>query len=445
MTARKIYRVSPGGPLRGILRVPGDKSISHRSLMLGSVASGQTNITGLLQGEDVVATGHALRLCGVDIQANGDGSLSVQGRAGKLSDPTVDLDLGNSGTGIRLLTGLLAGLGISATLTGDDSLRSRPMSRIIEPLTSMGAKISGREGRPPLDLSGGRPLRGISYILPVASAQVKSSILLAGLNATGTTRVTEPVKTRDHTERMLRSFGCPIETDGPTWVLEGGCPLNGTDIDVPGDFSSSAFFMVAASLIPDSEIRLSHVGVNELRTGVLRILEAMGAEISILDYRMVGHEPVADIEVRSASLRGMEIPPEWVPDAIDEFPALFVAAALAEGTTIIRGAEELRVKESDRISVMVDALRQMGVTVKEQPDGAEIIGCPELAGGVVVDARDDHRCAMSLAVAGLRCRRGLEVRSVDNVATSFPDFEGALGGLGADIVIDELGTGATDD
>lgn len=439
MAGSKSYRVQGCDGLSGQLRVPGDKSISHRALMLGAIAQGPTRVQGLLMGEDVLATRNALGTCGAIIEAKDDGALLIHGASetARLHNPDRDLDLGNSGTGMRLMTGLLAGLGVSATLTGDESLRSRPMSRILEPLNAMGADIGGQNGRPPLVIRGGRTLNGIHYELPVASAQVKSCILLAGLHASGTTRVVEPIRTRDHTERMLQSFGCPIERVGDTWVLEGGAALSGCHLDVPGDFSSSAFFLVAGSLVPNSEIRLNHVGMNELRTGLLRILEAMGADISILDYRSVGGEPVADIEVRTSQLRGIDVPPDWVPDAIDEFPALFVAAALANGTTNITGAKELRVKESDRISVMVKALNQIGAHVEEHADGATIVGQPGLLGGTV-DACHDHRCAMSLAVAGLCCSRDLVVESVDNVATSFPGFDKALAGLGADIDLTQV-------
>ena len=438
MSSGKCFKVRAGQGLNGALRVPGDKSISHRSLMLGSMAQGKTRVRGLLMGEDVLATLGAMRSCGADIQLHDD-RVTINGRgAGGLSDPAQALDLGNSGTGMRLLSGMLAGLGISATLTGDDSLRSRPMTRILLPLQAMGADISGHDGRPPLVLRGGRKLHGIDYELPVASAQVKSCVLLAGLNAEGVTRVVEPIRTRDHTENMLRSFGCDIRRDQDTWILQGGSRLQGCELDVPGDFSSSAFFLLAGSVVPDSEIRLDHVGMNELRTGLLRIFEAMGADISILDHRIVGGEPVADLEVRTAGLRGIEIPPEWVPDAIDEFPAVFVAAALAEGETVIRGAEELRVKERDRISVMLNGLRQLGARVEERPDGAVIQGRRRLDGGVV-DAEDDHRCAMSLAVAGLCCSEPVVVKSVDNVATSFPGFEAAMARLGGNIEVVDAG------
>jgi len=413
---------SPAGPLRGELRVPGDKSISHRAVMFASLADGVSRITGFLEGEDTRATARAFVEMGVRIEAPGASERIVHGVGlHGLRAPAVPVDCGNAGTGMRLLAGLLAGQQFDSTLIGDESLSRRPMRRVIEPLAQMGARIDSRPGGlPPLHVSGGQGLRGIDYTLPVASAQVKSAILLAGLYANGETRITEPHPTRDYTERMLATFGWPIEF-GAGWArLTGGHRVRATDVVVPADFSSAAFFIVAATLVPGSELVLSSVGMNPRRTGLLQALRAMGADIWPANARELGGEPVADLVVRHAALHGIDVPVEIVADMIDEFPALFVAAAAASGTTRIRGAAELRDKESDRIAVMAQGLRALGIEVEEMPDGATIHGGQIGAGEV--DSCGDHRCAMSLSVAGLVARDVVRIRDCANVATSFPDF-----------------------
>lgn len=418
------FRVHGSQPLKGQFRVPGDKSVSHRALMLGAIASGTTRITGLLEGEDCLATAQALTDLGVKITKSGPPERriwTVQGVGeGGLVAVDKDLDLGNSGTGMRLLAGLLAGQGIHATLIGDSSLMKRPMERIATPLRLMGASVETRDGCPPVTIGLGKGLQGIDYVAPVASAQVKSAILLAALGATGQTSVDEPVQSRDHTERMLPAFGCPVQVDGTRVTLCGPAQLGGTHVTVPGDISSAAFFMVAASVIPGSDITLTEVGINPTRTGVLRILQAMGADIRLLNQREVNGEPLCDIRVRAAALRGIDVPASWVPSAIDEFPVLFVAAALASGTTRVTGAAELKVKESDRLGAMAVGLRQLGAQVSETEDGLEVTG-GKLSGGSV-DSFDDHRIAMAFAVAGGCSERAVTVHNVDNVATSFPGF-----------------------
>ncbi len=414
------FFISPGGPLKGRVRVPGDKSISHRALMLGAIAQGTTVIRGFLEGEDTLATLRALQALGVPIERAG-GKVVVRGVGLRgLTPPPGPLYLGNSGTSMRLLAGLLAGQGFEAILTGDASLSRRPMRRVTVPLEAMGAAIETREGRPPLRVLPRRGLKGIDYAMPVASAQVKSAILLAGLYARGRTCVTEPAPTRDHTERMLEGFGYPLERAGGRICLEGGGALRGTAIEVPGDFSSAAFFMVGASIAPGSELLIEHVGVNPTRTGALEILRAMGADIALLNERQVGGEPVADIRVTSAPLKGIAIPEALVPLAIDEFPALFVAAACAEGETVLRGAAELRVKESDRIQGMAEGLKALGIEAHPLPDGMVIQG-GVLRGGRV-DSHGDHRIAMAFAMAALRASGPVEVRDCANVNTSFPGF-----------------------
>jgi len=416
------YTVQPGGRLGGSIRVPGDKSVSHRSIMLGSIADGTTRISGFLEGEDALATMNIFRALGVRIEGPEAGNVTVHGVGLRgLRVPVGPLDCGNSGTSMRLLAGLLAAQAFDCELTGDESLRRRPMRRVADPLGKMGARIETAEGgRPPLRIRGNPALRGIDYAMPVASAQVKSALLLAGLYASGTTRVTEPAPTRDHTERMLAAFGHAVQRDGATVAVRGGGALRATDIGVPADVSSAAFFMVGATIAPESEIVLREVGVNPTRTGVIEILRRMGADLTVLDPRELGGEPVADIRVRSADLQGIEIPPELVPLAIDEFPALFVAAANARGRTILRGAEELRVKESDRIQVMADGLAAIGARAEPTPDGMIIEG-GAYAGGTV-ESRGDHRIAMALAMAALRARAPIVIRDCANVATSFPGF-----------------------
>ncbi|MEO0436358.1 MAG: 3-phosphoshikimate 1-carboxyvinyltransferase, partial [Pseudomonadota bacterium] len=378
------FLLEPGGVLTGELRVPGDKSVSHRSVMFGALADGRTHVTGLLEGEDVLATVRAFRAMGVEISGPSAGTLTIEGvGVDGLRAPAEALDMGNAGTGMRLMAGILAGQTFDSELYGDASLQKRPMQRIITPLATMGAEIRSAEGgRPPLRVVGGKALAGIHYELPMASAQVKSAVLLAGLFANGTTSVSEPAPTRDHTERMLRGFGYELASENGLVSLSGGGRLSATEIDVPADISSAAFFLVAASIGAGSDVLLTHVGVNPTRTGVIEILRLMGADLSLSNKRIVGGEPVADIRVRSAPLRGIEIPSDLVPLAIDEFPALFIAAACASGTTVLRGAEELRVKESDRIASMAIGLTTLGVGNEVLDDGIIIHGGPVQGGAV---------------------------------------------------------------
>ncbi|HMK13858.1 MAG TPA: 3-phosphoshikimate 1-carboxyvinyltransferase [Burkholderiales bacterium] len=416
------YRVEPGGVLSGKVRVPGDKSISHRSIMLGSIAEGVCEISGFLEGEDTLATMNALRAMGVRIDGPAQGKVLVHGVGLRgLKAPKKVLDCGNSGTTMRLLCGLLAGQSFNCELTGDDSLRKRPMQRVTAPLGEMGADIATADnGKPPLRMRGVSELHGINYAMPIASAQVKSALLLAGLYASGRTCIIEPAPTRDHTERMLRGFGCVVERDGNKICVSGGAKLKGTNIDIPGDISSAAFFMVGASIAPGSDITLMHIGVNPTRIGVIEILRLMGADIALHNQRNVAGEEVADVRVRYSRLKGIVIPRGLVPLAIDEFPVLFVAAASAEGETVLTGAEELRVKESDRIQVMADGLHELGVAAQPAPDGMRIRG-GAYSGGTV-ESRTDHRVAMAFAIAALRSAGPITIRDCANVATSFPGF-----------------------
>lgn len=427
------FKILPGGAMSGEVRVPGDKSISHRSIMLGALANGITRVKGFLEGEDALATLAAFRAMGVEIDGPENGNVTVHGVGlHGLTAPAEALDLGNAGTGMRLICGLLAGQAFDAKLTGDTSLCSRPMGRVIDPLTMMGASIQSAEGgRPPLTIRGGQKLHGIDYELPMASAQVKSCVLLAGLYSEGCTAVTEPGPSRDHTERMLRGFGYPVQSAKGVISLQGGGSLQACDIDVPADISSAAFFLVAASIAPDSDLILTHVGVNPTRMGVINILQLMGANITLHNHSEVGGEPVADIRVRSASLRGIEIPLDQVPLAIDEFPVLFVAAACATGRTVLRGADELRVKESDRIAAMAEGLSTLGIINEVLEDGIVIDG--GILGGGVIKTYHDHRIAMSFAIAGLRAKGEITVLDCDHVATSFPGFDALARGLGLNI------------
>ncbi|HYL03442.1 MAG TPA: 3-phosphoshikimate 1-carboxyvinyltransferase [Steroidobacteraceae bacterium] len=426
MSAR--YRVLPGGRIGGRLTVPGDKSISHRALMLGAIATGDTHITGFLAGEDCLATARALGQLGVRIERPHDTEVLVHGvgPAG-LASPASALDLGNSGTAMRLLMGLLAPQRFDSTLVGDASLMRRPMQRVVVPLAMMGARIRTHDGRPPVEIRGTPHLRAIQYSLPVASAQVKSAVLLAGLWATGRTRLTEPAASRDHTERMLAAFGAGLEREGRTLTLAGGQTLRGTGLAVPADFSSAAFLIVAGCLAADRGLTLTNIGVNPTRTGLLELLRRMGADIRVhprgarAEAAADNCEPVADIEVHRSALRGITVPEAEVPLSIDEFPAFFVAAACASGETLVRGALELRVKESDRLSAMADGLGILGVEHRLLPDGLWIRGAEGLGGGTI-DSRGDHRIAMAFAVAALRASAPLEILDVDNVATSFPGF-----------------------
>ncbi len=416
------FHVQPGGSLSGQLRVPGDKSISHRAIMLGAIAEGRTEISGFLEGEDSLATLKAFQAMGVEIVGPTQGRVAIRGVGLRgLRAPVGPLDLGNSGTSMRLLSGLLAGQAFDTELVGDSSLMRRPMRRVTEPLARMGALISsGDDGTAPLKIRGGRQLRAIDYALPVASAQVKSCLLLAGLYAAGRTCVREPAPTRDHTERMLRGMGYAVEDGGGRACLTGGGQLQASVIDVPADISSAAFFLVGASITPGSDLLLRHVGINPTRTGVLEILRLMGADIEVRERREVGGEPVADLRVRGAALRGIDIPQAQVPLAIDEFPVLFIAAACAEGRTRLSGAAELRVKESDRIQVMADGLQVLGVDAQPTTDGMIIQG-GGLNGGSV-NSQGDHRIAMAFAMAGLRASGPLKITDCANVATSFPGF-----------------------
>ncbi|WP_169919307.1 bifunctional prephenate dehydrogenase/3-phosphoshikimate 1-carboxyvinyltransferase [Pseudomonas sp. WS 5013] len=425
-----IYLANPGGSLSGRIRVPGDKSISHRSIMLGSLAEGVTQVEGFLEGEDALATLQAFRDMGVVIEGPHHGKVTIHGVGlNGLKPPPGPLYLGNSGTSMRLLSGLLAAQPFDTVLTGDASLSKRPMNRVAKPLREMGAVIeTGPEGRPPMHIKGGQRLTGMSYEMPMASAQVKSCLLLAGLYAAGETSVTEPAPTRDHTERMLRGFGYPVTVDGNVARVESGHKLSATHIEVPADISSAAFFLVAASIAEGSELVLEHVGINPTRTGVIDILKLMGADLTLENQREVGGEPVADIRVRAAKLKGIDIPEDLVPLAIDEFPVLFVAAACAEGRTVLRGAEELRVKESDRIQVMADGLIALGVKAEPTPDGIIIEGGP--IGGGEVWSHGDHRIAMSFSVASLRATAPIRIHDCANVATSFPNFLGLAAGAG---------------
>lgn len=425
-----IFLAQPGGRLSGRVRVPGDKSISHRSIMLGSLAEGTTEVQGFLEGEDALATIQAFRDMGVVIEGPHHGRVTVHGVGlHGLKTPPGPIYLGNSGTSMRLLSGLLAAQPFDTTLTGDASLSKRPMNRVAKPLREMGAVIeTGPEGRPPLTIRGGQKLTGMHYDMPMASAQVKSCLLLAGLYAAGETSTTEPAPTRDHTERMLRGFGYPVDVEGATARVESGHKLTATSIEVPADISSAAFFLVAASIAEGSDLTLEHVGINPTRTGVIDILKLMGADITLENQREVGGEPVADIRVRSAQLKGIDIPEDLVPLAIDEFPVLFVAAANAEGRTVLRGAEELRVKESDRIQVMADGLLALGVKCEPTPDGIIIDGGSY--GGGEVWSHGDHRIAMSFSVASLRAGAPIRIHDCANVATSFPNFLGLASGAG---------------
>ncbi len=426
------YVSHPINSLKGNIQVPGDKSISHRALMFASIATGNTEIRGLLMGADNVATLEIMRALGVHIEALDEGHFLVHGRGlkenlltlggkGGLIPPTKPLDCGNSGTAMRLLTGLLSGQNFDSTLIGDASLTKRPMSRVVKPLEKMGAKITlSGEGTAPLHIYGNQKLSGIFYEMPIASAQVKSCILLAGLYASSPTEIIEPGPSRDHTERMLRAFQAPISVKGNRILLEPTTELIAKNIDVPGDISSAAFFIVAGSLVKNSEIVLTRVGINPTRIGIITILTMMGADISLENQHLVGDEPVADIRIRSAELNGIEIPLEQVPLAIDEFPIIFIAAACAKGKTILRGAQELRVKETDRILAMAKGLEILGISVEVLEDGIIIEG-GEIRGGTV-ESFDDHRIAMSFAIAGAVAKNSITIKNTENVATSFPNF-----------------------
>jgi 3-phosphoshikimate 1-carboxyvinyltransferase len=436
MHSVSAYEVAPGGRLLGRVRVPGDKSISHRAIMLGAIADGVTRVTGFLEGADALSTRNVFRAMGVRIDGPDAGRVTVHGvgREG-LRAPAGPLDCGNAGTAMRLLMGLLAGQPFESELVGDETLMRRPMRRVADPLALMGASVETRGDCPPVRILPSGGLRGIEYRLPVASAQLKSALLLAGLYASGRTTIIEPAPTRDHTERMLGGFGVRLERDGLRVSIEGGQRLTGCAIDVPADISSAAFFLVGASIAPGSDLVLEHVGMNPTRTGVIDILRMMGADITVLSESEVGGEPVADLRVRSAPLRGIDVPEELVPLAIDEFPALFVAAACASGRTRVSGAEELRVKESDRIATMAEGLRALGVSAEPTDDGMVIDGRPEgpaFSGGRV-ESHGDHRIAMSFAMAAMRASGAVSIGDTGNVATSFPGFVPLAAGAGLGI------------
>ncbi|PZQ54206.1 MAG: 3-phosphoshikimate 1-carboxyvinyltransferase [Novosphingobium pentaromativorans] len=434
-------RFLPAGPLKGRIRVPGDKSISHRSIMLGALAVGETRVTGLLEGEDVLATAAAMRAMGASVERVGDGEWRVNGvGVGALLQPEGPVDMGNSGTSTRLLMGLVASHPINVSFTGDASLSKRPMGRVIDPLSEMGASFEASEGgRLPLIVRGASPAVPITYRLPVASAQVKSAILLAGLNTPGETTVIEPVPTRDHSERMLKGFGADltvtVEADGTRVItIKGEAELKPQVIDVPGDPSSAAFFIVAALVTPGSEVVIENVGLNPTRAGLVEVLRQMGGQIEFLNEREVGGEPVADLLVRHSALKGIEVDPAIAPAMIDEFPVLFVAASLAEGVTVTSGLDELRVKESDRLAAMAAALTLAGAQIEEREDGLVITGTggtplPGTATDAQVTTHLDHRIAMSMAVAGLVSSGGVEVDDTRPIATSFPNFEDLLASL----------------
>ena len=430
MSKSITFTVQAGGSLNGNVRVPGDKSMSHRSIMLGSLAKGVTHVKGFLNAEDAMSTLKAFRAMGVEISDPVNGEVTIHG-VGKhgLKAPSEPLYLGNSGTSMRLLSGLLAGQYFDSILTGDASLSSRPMRRVTEPLALMGANIETQEGgTAPLHIKGTKNLKGINYTLPMASAQVKSCVLLAGMYAEGTTSTREPAPTRDHTERMLNGFGYPVKRKNNKATITNKGTLTAADIDVPSDISSAAFFLVGASIAKDSDVTLRHVGMNPTRTGVIDILRLMGANIGIMNEREVGGEPVADLRVISSTLKGINIPEKLVPLAIDEFPVLFIAAACAKGQTILTGAEELRVKECDRIQVMADGLETLGIECDVKPDGI-IINAGQIGGGEV-HSHHDHRIAMAFSIAGLIADAPITIQDCANVNTSFPEFRNLATSLG---------------
>jgi len=418
------YVAGPGGKIEGELTVPGDKSISHRALMFGGIAEGDTEITGFLAGEDCLATLRALQSLGVRIERPEEEHVFVHGVGPDgLRPAAAALDMGNAGTAIRLFMGLLAPQRFNSTLIGDESLMRRPMERVAGPLRMMGANIQTHDGKPPVEIHASPGMRAIEYTLPVASAQVKSAILLAGLQSFGRTHVTEPAPSRDHTERMLASFGVEVLREGAKVAIEGGQTLRGTHVRVPGDFSSAAFFIVAGCLAAENGLLLRNVGVNPTRTGLIEMLRQMGADIRVHPQATAdaNGEPIADIEVRKSRLRGIKVPESLVPLSIDEFPVFFVAAACAEGETLVRGALELRVKESDRLAAMAQGLTALGVENQLLADGLWIRGTDRFGGGTI-DSHGDHRIAMSFAIASLKARAPIEILDVANVATSFPGF-----------------------
>ncbi len=427
------FIAKPANSLSGNVKVPGDKSISHRSIMLGSIARGVTEVSGLLEGDDVTSTIEAFRSMGVDIKRN-NGKIIINGvGVDGLKKPAKPLYVGNSGTSMRLMSGILAAQSFDSELRGDESLSGRPMDRIIKPLTEMGATITSNDSKPPLKISGNQQLKGISYDMPIASAQVKSCLLLAGIYAEGNTCVSEPAPTRNHTENMLRGFGYKVNTKENKMCLSGYGELKANNIEVPGDISSAAFFMVAASISKNADITLNSVNVNPTRTGVIDILRLMGANIELSNHREIGGELLADFRIQSAELIGINIPEELVPLAIDEFPAIFIAASCAKGETTLSGAKELRVKESDRIQVMADGLKTLGIECKVLDDGIKIFGGEYLKPSGAIKSHHDHRISMSFAVASIRSKFDIEIEGVDNVKTSFPNFVELANYIGMDL------------
>ena len=428
------YITSISGPLNGSIKVPGDKSISHRSIMLGSIADGVTRVSGFLEGEDSLATLNAFRDMGVKIERNGS-KVTING-VGKygLKEPINSLNLGNSGTSIRLMSGLLSAQSFDSELCGDESLSKRPMGRVIEPLRLMGADISGNDSKPPLLIKGGKQLSSIEYTLPVASAQIKSCLLLAGLYSDGKTTIIENGISRDHTERMLKGFGYDVTSSSNTISLMGGGSLKSCDIEVPSDISSAAFFMVAGCISENSSIVLEAVNINPTRTGVIDILRLMGGNIELFNQRLQAGELIADIKVTSSELKGIEIPENLVPLAIDEFPVLFIAASCAKGETVLTGARELRVKESDRIQVMADGLTSLGIDNEVLDDGIRIIGGEFKEQTSSIKSHHDHRISMAFAIASVKSKFNIEIEGVDNVKTSFPNFVELANSIGMKII-----------
>ena len=427
------YITSIAGPLKGTIKVPGDKSISHRSIMLGSIADGVTKVSGFLEGEDSLATLSAFKDMGVKIERNGSNvAINGVGKYG-LKEPINSLNLGNSGTSIRLMSGLLSAQSFDSELCGDESLSKRPMGRVIEPLRLMGADISGNYSKPPLLIKGGKQLSSIEYTLPVASAQIKSCLLLAGLYSDGKTTIIENGISRDHTERMLKGFGYDVTSSSNTISLIGGGPLKSCDIDVPSDISSAAFFMVAGCISENSSIVLEAVNINPTRTGVIDILRLMGGNLELLNQRLQAGELIADIKVTSSELKGIEIPENLVPLAIDEFPVLFIAASCAKGETVLTGAKELRVKESDRIQVMADGLTALGIDNEVLDDGIRIIGGEFKEQTSSIKSHHDHRISMAFAIASVKSKFNIEIEGVDNVKTSFPNFVELANSIGMKI------------
>ena len=427
------FIAKPATTLSGELKIPGDKSISHRSIMLGSLSEGVTKVSGFLEGEDALSTLKAFQAMGVKIEREDD-NVTIHGVGiHGLKNPEKPLDLGNSGTSIRLMSGILAAQAFDSELVGDESLSKRPMDRVINPLKDMGAVIQSNDGKPPLKITGGQSLKGIHYNLPVASAQVKSCVLLAALYADGDTCVTEPAPTRDHTERMLKGLGYDVRVNDNQMCLTGGGKLSATAIQVPSDISSAAFFMVAACIAPKSDITLMGVNINPTRTGVIDILKLMGANLTLFNEREIGGELLADIRIKSSELKGIQIPKALVPLAIDEFPAVFIAASCAQGETILTGAKELRVKESDRIQVMADGLDILGVKNEVLDDGIKIQGGEFKEPTSIIESHHDHRISMAFAIASLRCAYPIEINGVDNVMTSFPNFVDLANSAGMDI------------